>query len=72
MKKMFVMMAAFLLVMGGLAVAQEPEKQEPPKQECPAPEQKPEQKPEQQPEEKADPATSEQPSGDAESQPVKK
>ena len=41
MKKTVVMMAAMMLMAGGMAFAQQPEQPEAPKQENPAPEQKP-------------------------------
>ena len=51
MKKATVMLAAMMLVCGGWAVAQEPEKQGPPKKDCPVPDEQPapDQKPEEEP-----------------------
>lgn len=76
MKKSVLMMAAMMLMAGGLANAQEPEKKETPKQETlsPAPEQKPEQKPEQEPtapEEKPEPVKPEQAPAEPQPEPAK-
>ena len=69
MKKATVMLAAMMLVCGGWAVAQEPEKPEPPKQETPAPDEQP--APDQKPDEQPAPETPDQTPAEPESETVK-
>ncbi len=72
MKKTMVMLAAAMLMCGGFAVAQEPEKPESPKKECPVPDEQPapDQKPDQKPEEQPAPTTPDQTPAEPESQPA--
>lgn len=68
MKKTMVMLAAAMLMCGGFAVAQEPEKPESPKKECPVPDEQP--APDQKPEEQPAPTTPDQTPAEPESQPA--
>lgn len=70
MKKTIVMLAAMMLMTGGMVMAQEPEGQEPPKQEQSAPEQTPEEQPapEQKPEESPETSTADQTPAEPDSQ----
>nr|WP_162992822.1 hypothetical protein [Alistipes megaguti] len=68
MKKATVMLAAMMLVCGGWAVAQEPEKQGPPKKESPVPDEQPAPEENPAPEEQPEPADPDQTSENSELQ----
>lgn len=68
MKKATVMLAAMMLVCGGWAVAQEPEKQGPPKKESPVSDEQPAPEENPAPEEQPEPADPDQTSENSELQ----